>query len=104
MMEWLTLNVMRTLQRELGGYQLKEAQGSYWYSIPSLIVTGFFFVSVATFAGSFRSRAIVLPAGRVSDTSSRLRTVTSRIFRSRPMERDTATYFRTCSGLGCSSI
>lgn len=49
---------------------------SHLYSIPSLIVMGFFFVSAAIFAGSLRSREIVLPAGRVLDTSSRVRTVT----------------------------
>lgn len=77
---------------------------SHLYSIPSLIVMGFFFVSAAIFVGSVRSREIVLPLGRVLDTSSRVRTVTCRSAQILTNRELNATDFRACSANSSCSI
>lgn len=71
-MEWLTLNVIRTLKLSSGTIPPSWSD-SYLYSTPSLIMIGSFLVSSA-FEGSKRSIAIFFPGGSVGETSSSVKT------------------------------
>lgn len=78
MIEWLTLNVMRTLgafnQR---GARAHRSDDTHLYSTPSLMLMGFFLTFVSC-EGSWRSRMSFLPGGNVGESSSRVNTVTYR--------------------------
>jgi hypothetical protein len=75
MIEWWTLKVMRTLQfgNQNVGSAVEKPHANL-YSIPSLIMMGFFFVS-ASLAVSLKSKMIDLWRGKVGESSSSVRTV-----------------------------
>ena len=87
MIEWLTLNVMRTLDApNQRAARIGRLHATHLYSTPSLMVMGFF-LTFTSWEGSWRSRISFLPGGSVGESSSRVSTVTYRRPRSEGLEQ-----------------